>query len=107
MQEDDGIRSVDDGVMPQTREALGQILGADKGFLPVSASADPLVKVAGAAVDVDGTMREYSRAVRRLALSLLRAMAVKLGLGRRHFDAGWYARVPARASRRRRFATMT
>ena len=93
MQEDDGVESVD-----KSRESLAKVLGADKGFMPVAASADPLVEVAGAAVDVDKTMREYSRAVRRLALSLLRAMAVKLGLGRRHFDAGWYGRGPARAS---------
>lgn len=73
----DGIDSVD------------EILGADKKFMPVMASAEPLVHVAGAPVDVDETMREYQRGIRRLALSLLRAMAEKLGLSRRHFDSGW------------------
>ncbi|MEO0974857.1 MAG: 2OG-Fe(II) oxygenase family protein, partial [Pseudomonadota bacterium] len=38
---------------------------------------------------LDAAMRAYQKELRRLALALLRAMAIALGLPRRHFDDGW------------------
>lgn len=38
---------------------------------------------------LDAAMRAYQKQLRRLALALSRAMAIALGLPRRHFDDGW------------------
>ena len=55
----------------------------------INSSSPPLVVVPDASVDVDGAYRDYQRCIRHLALALLRAMAIKLGLPRSHFDDGW------------------
>lgn len=55
----------------------------------MSAAAQPLVVVPGAEIDVDSALRSYQRCIRLLALALLRAMAIKLGLPRTYFDKGW------------------